>query len=91
MTSIKIYDKIIKNKERMYLLMYNNVDEYLKQKRTEKFTEEYIKKAKLLINEGLYHVVYSPDNVQSSEYPFEEYDATSGSMKHYKKDSNECN
>ena len=69
----------------MYLLMYNNVDEYLKQKRTEKFTEEYIKKAKLLINEGLYHVVYSPDNVQSSEYPFEEYDATSGSMKHYKK------
>lgn len=65
--------------------MYNNVDEYLKQKRTEKFTEEYIKKAKLLINEGLYHVVYSPDNVQSSEYPFEEYDATSGSMKHYKK------
>ena len=47
--------------------------------------EEYIKKAKLLINEGLYHVVYSPDNVQSSEYPFEEYDATSGSMKHYKK------
>ena len=45
----------------MYLLMYNNVDEYLKQKRTEKFTEEYIKKAKLLINEGLYHVVYSPD------------------------------
>lgn len=85
LTSIKIYDKIIKNKERMYLLMYNNVDEYLKQKRTEKFTEEYIKKAKLLINEGLYHVVYSPDNVQSSEYPFEEYDATSGSMKHYKK------
>ena len=69
----------------MYLLMYYNVDEYLKQKRTEKFTEEYIKKAKLLINEGLYHVVYSPDNVQSSEYPFEEYDATSGSMKHYKK------
>lgn len=85
LTSIKIYDKIIKNKEGMYLLMYNNVDEYLKQKRTEKFTEEYIKKAKLLINEGLYHVVYSPDNVQSSEYPFEEYDATSGSMKHYKK------
>lgn len=85
LTSIKIYDKIIKNKERMYLLMYNNVDEYLKQKRTEKFTEEYIKKAKLLINEGLYHVVYSPDNVQSSEYPFEEYDATSGSMKYYKK------
>ena len=85
LTSIKIYDKIIKNKEGMYLLMHNNVDEYLKQKRTEKFTEEYIKKAKLLINEGLYHVVYSPDNVQSSEYPFEEYDATSGSMKHYKK------
>ena len=84
-TSIKIYYKIIKNNEGMYLLMYNNVDEYLKQKRTEKFTEEYIKKAKLLINEGLYHVVYSPDNVQSSEYPFEEYDATSGSMKHYKK------
>lgn len=50
LTSIKIYDKIIKNKEGMYLLMYNNVDEYLKQKRTEKFTEEYIKKAKLLIN-----------------------------------------
>ena len=45
LTSIKIYDKIIKNKEGMYLLMYNNVDEYLKQKRTEKFTEEYIKKA----------------------------------------------
>ncbi len=65
--------------------MYNSVDEYLKQKRTEEFTEEYIKKAKLLINEGLYHVVYSPDNVKSSEYPFEQYDITSGSMRYYKK------
>ena len=68
--------------------MYNNVDEYLKQKRTEKFTEEYIKKAKLLIATLAMSAVmatYSPDNVQSSEYPFEEYDATSGSMKHYKK------
>ena len=48
MTSIKIYDKIIKNKERMYLLMYNNVDEYLKQKKNRKIHRRIYQKSKTI-------------------------------------------
>ena len=75
----------------MYLLSgYNNVDRVFKTKKNRKMSPKtYIKKlSKLLIHMKVSYARCShwlPDNVQSSEYPFEEYDATSGSYETFTK------
>lgn len=65
--------------------MHEKLKVFLDEKQAEEKAKYEEEKNEILLNLGLYDKVYSPDKVQSEEYPYYEWDSVSMTNKYFKK------